>query len=88
MKDNARVAGLGGGDQRDGERALRAWRWTKWVMFGFGLLTIPAFYLELAAASGRLAFAGRVTGSAHGRSGIVRHDLANHEPVKQVADRS
>lgn len=35
---------------------------------------------------GRLALAGRMTGAAHGRGRIVRHDLADYEPVEEMPD--
>ncbi|MGY6123539.1 potassium channel family protein (plasmid) [Paraburkholderia strydomiana] len=58
MKDRLRVAGLGGVDSYDGARAVRAWRWMQWLLLAFSVLAIPAFYFELAVASG-LHLAGR-----------------------------
>ncbi|MFM0514104.1 potassium channel family protein [Paraburkholderia sp. RL17-373-BIF-A] len=58
MNESLRVAGLGGVDPHDDARAVRAWRWMQWVLFAFSVLAIPAFYFELAAASG-LHLAGR-----------------------------
>lgn len=68
MNEDFRLAGLGGIDRRDGEPAMHAWRWLQWVLLGFSLLAIPAFYLELAGESarlhqlGRLLYAGMATG--------------------------
>ncbi|MFM0060897.1 potassium channel family protein [Paraburkholderia phytofirmans] len=58
MKESLRVAGLGGVDPHDDARAVQAWRWMQWVLIAFSVLAIPAFYFELAAASG-LHLAGR-----------------------------
>jgi voltage-gated potassium channel len=52
MKESLRVAGLAGVDPHDNARAVRAWRWMQWVLFAFTVLAIPAFYFELATASG------------------------------------
>jgi voltage-gated potassium channel len=52
MKESLRVAGLAGADAHDGARAVQAWLWMQWALFAFSLLAIPAFYFELAAASG------------------------------------
>lgn len=51
MKETWRVAGLAGVEPHDSARAVRAWRWMQWVLLALGLLAIPAFYFELAAAS-------------------------------------
>ena len=59
MNDSFRIAGMGGIDPHDGPRAVRAWRWLQWVLLGFSLLAIPAFYFELAAHSLALHEAGR-----------------------------
>ncbi|NPT56151.1 potassium channel family protein [Paraburkholderia elongata] len=59
MNDSVRIAGLGGVDPRDNARAVRTWRWLQWVLFGFSLLAIPAFYFELAVGSPSLHQAGR-----------------------------
>ncbi|MBC8751108.1 MULTISPECIES: ion channel [Paraburkholderia] len=59
MSDDFRIAGLGGIDPHDGPRAVRAWRWLQWVLLGFSLLAIPAFYFELAAHSTVLHQTGR-----------------------------
>jgi voltage-gated potassium channel len=59
MSDGFRIAGLAGIDPHDGPRAVRAWRWLQWVLLGFSLLAIPAFYFELAAHSPALHQAGR-----------------------------
>lgn len=59
MSDGLRIAGLAGTQPPDGPRAVRAWRWLQWVLLGFSLLAIPAFYFELAASSPVLHQAGR-----------------------------
>jgi voltage-gated potassium channel len=59
MNESFRIAGLGGVDPHDNARAVRAWRWLQWVLFGFSLLAIPAFYFELAVDSPLLHLAGR-----------------------------
>ena len=58
MKESLRAAGLAGVDSHDGARAIQAWRWMQWTLLLVSLLAIPAFYLELADASG-LRLAGR-----------------------------
>ncbi|HYS63037.1 MAG TPA: ion channel [Paraburkholderia sp.] len=59
MNDGFRVAGLGGVDPHDDARAVRTWRWLQWVLFGFSLFAIPAFYFELAVDSPMLHQVGR-----------------------------
>ncbi|MFM0237416.1 ion channel [Paraburkholderia phytofirmans] len=83
MSDGFRVAGLGGVVLHDGARAVRAWRWLQWVLLGFSLLAIPAFYFELAAHStalhqiGRALYAGMAAGFAVSLAWIAR---LCHEP--------
>ncbi|ANB72701.1 hypothetical protein AYM40_10220 [Paraburkholderia phytofirmans OLGA172] len=48
MNERFRIAGLGAVDPHDNARAVRAWRWLQWVLLGFSLLAIPAFYFKLA----------------------------------------
>lgn len=59
MNERFRIAGLGGVDPHDNARAVRAWRWLQWVLLGFSLLAIPAFYFELAVDLRLLHPAGR-----------------------------
>jgi voltage-gated potassium channel len=59
MSNGIRIAGLGGVTSHDGARAVRAWRWLQWVLLGFSLLAIPAFYFELAAHPSALREIGR-----------------------------
>jgi voltage-gated potassium channel len=59
MNGRFRIAGLGGVDPHDNARAVRAWRWLQWVLLGFSLLAIPAFYFELAVDLPLLHPAGR-----------------------------
>jgi voltage-gated potassium channel len=58
MKESLRIAGLAGVDSHDNVRAVQTWRWMQWVLPTLCLLAIPAFYCELAAASG-IHLAGR-----------------------------
>lgn len=49
---------IGGADSHDGARAVHAWRVIRWLLCGWSLLAIPAFYGELTATSpGALAIA-------------------------------
>ncbi|MFP3563314.1 potassium channel family protein [Paraburkholderia sp. SIMBA_030] len=59
MNESVRIVGLGGVDPHDNARAVRTWRWLQWVLFGFSLLAIPAFYFELAVDSPSLHQVGR-----------------------------
>lgn len=49
-----------GADPHDDPRAVRAYRWLRWVLFACSLLAIPAFYAELTADSPVLLRAGRI----------------------------
>jgi voltage-gated potassium channel len=59
VKASVRATVLAGVDSHDGARAIQAWRWMQWTLLVVSLLAIPAFYLELADASG-LRLAGRM----------------------------
>lgn len=50
MNEVFRLAGLGGIDRRDGEPAMRAWRWLQWALLGFSLLATAAVLLASAGA--------------------------------------
>ena len=42
---------IGGADAHDGARAVHAWRVVRWLLCGWSLLVIPAFYGELTSTS-------------------------------------
>lgn len=46
MSDGFRIPGLAGVASHDGARAVRTWGWLQWVLLGFSLLAIPAFYFD------------------------------------------
>ncbi|RDJ99763.1 potassium channel family protein [Paraburkholderia lacunae] len=78
MSNGFRVDGLGGVDPHDDARAVRTWCWLQWVLFGFSLLAIPAFYFELAVDSpvlhqtGRALYACMVAGFAASLAWMTR----------------
>jgi len=60
MTDSFRYIALHGVDPHDDPRAVRAWRWIQWILFGLSLLAIPAFYLDLVATPPILFRIGRL----------------------------
>ncbi|MFM0725943.1 potassium channel family protein [Paraburkholderia strydomiana] len=87
MKESLRVAGLAGVDAHDGARAVQAWQWMQWALFAFSLLAIPAFYFELAAASGlhpagRALYACMFTGFG---TVLARVACLSHKPQRFLA---